>query len=55
VNKKLKKEIFDCSQIGDFYDCGCADKDQERKTADKVLDVEQKTELDADGRDKSSS
>ncbi|KAF2090773.1 sulfhydryl oxidase [Saccharata proteae CBS 121410] len=25
VNKRLEKEIFDCSQIGDFYDCGCAD------------------------------
>lgn len=25
VNKSLKKDIFDCSKIGDFYDCGCAD------------------------------
>lgn len=25
VNKRLKKEIFDCSKIGDFYDCGCAE------------------------------
>ncbi|KAH0390031.1 hypothetical protein KCU89_g16044, partial [Aureobasidium melanogenum] len=25
VNKSLKKELFDCSNIGDFYDCGCAD------------------------------
>lgn len=25
VNKRLKKEMFDCSNIGDFYDCGCAD------------------------------
>lgn len=25
VNKSLKKEIFDCSNIGDFYDCGCAE------------------------------
>lgn len=23
VNKRLEKEIFDCSNIGDFYDCGC--------------------------------
>lgn len=28
VNKRLKKELFDCSNIGDFYDCGCADKDE---------------------------
>ena len=25
VNKSLKKKIFDCSKIGDFYDCGCAE------------------------------
>ncbi|KAI5301288.1 hypothetical protein KEM56_001842 [Ascosphaera pollenicola] len=25
VNKKLRKPIFDCANIGDFYDCGCAD------------------------------
>jgi hypothetical protein len=27
VNKSLRKEMFDCSKIGDFYDCGCADDD----------------------------
>ncbi|KAE9964035.1 hypothetical protein BLS_008714 [Venturia inaequalis] len=25
VNKSLKKDLFDCSNIGDFYDCGCAE------------------------------
>jgi len=25
VNKRLHKELFDCSKIGDFYDCGCED------------------------------
>lgn len=25
VNERLKKPIFDCNKIGDFYDCGCAD------------------------------
>lgn len=25
VNKHLKKDIFDCTTIGDFYDCGCGD------------------------------
>lgn len=25
VNKSLEKEIFDCANIGDFYDCGCAE------------------------------
>jgi FAD-linked sulfhydryl oxidase len=39
VNKKLHKEEFDCSKIGDFYDCGCADdekdKQKEKKSAEK--------------------
>lgn len=25
VNKRLKKELFDCTKIGDFYDCGCGE------------------------------
>lgn len=29
VNKSLNKEIFDCSNIGDFYDCGCAEDEKE--------------------------
>ena len=29
VNKSLQKELFDCSNIGDFYDCGCADDEKE--------------------------
>ncbi|KAH0553386.1 hypothetical protein GP486_006544 [Trichoglossum hirsutum] len=28
VNKSLKKPDFDCSKIGDFYKCGCADEDE---------------------------
>lgn len=28
VNESLDKEIFDCSKIGDFYDCGCADDEE---------------------------
>ena len=28
VNKSLKKEVFDCANIGDFYDCGCADDEK---------------------------
>lgn len=30
VNKSLQKELFDCSNIGDFYDCGCADEDEKK-------------------------
>lgn len=26
VNKSLNKPLFDCSNIGDFYDCGCAEE-----------------------------
>lgn len=32
VNKSLKKDLFDCSKIGDFYDCGCADEEGEGET-----------------------
>ena len=28
VNKSLEKEVFDCSKIGDFYDCGCAEEEE---------------------------
>jgi FAD-linked sulfhydryl oxidase len=34
VNKSLKKEEFDCTKIGDFYDCGCgSDTSKGGKTA----------------------
>ncbi|KAH0534189.1 hypothetical protein FGG08_007215 [Glutinoglossum americanum] len=26
VNKSLQKPVFDCSKIGEFYKCGCADE-----------------------------
>ena len=29
VNKSLKKPLFDCLKIGDFYDCGCAEDEDE--------------------------
>ncbi|KAI9677275.1 MAG: hypothetical protein M1829_002617 [Trizodia sp. TS-e1964] len=31
VNKSLKKVLFDCSKIGDFYKCGCADDEGKEK------------------------
>ncbi|KAL4869224.1 hypothetical protein BDV12DRAFT_196472 [Aspergillus spectabilis] len=34
VNDMLKKPNFDCQKLGDFYDCGCAD-DEEDDSADK--------------------
>ena len=30
VNKSLGKALFDCSKIGDFYDCGCAEDGEEK-------------------------
>ncbi|OTA97848.1 hypothetical protein M434DRAFT_391469 [Hypoxylon sp. CO27-5] len=29
VNERLKKPLFDCNNIGDFYDCGCGDDKKE--------------------------
>lgn len=34
VNERLKKPTFDCSKIGDFYDCGCADDPGKAKPKD---------------------
>ena len=31
VNRRLHKDEFDCSKIGDFYDCGCAEDEAEGK------------------------
>jgi FAD-linked sulfhydryl oxidase len=39
VNKKLKKDLFDCSKIGDFYDCGCAE-DEPGKSKDGFTKLE---------------
>lgn len=35
VNKSLGKDIFDCSNIGDFYDCGCAEDEKEAVVEEK--------------------
>ncbi|KAH5221772.1 sulfhydryl oxidase [Parastagonospora nodorum] len=32
VNARLKKDIFDCKNIGDAYDCGCADDEPVKDT-----------------------
>lgn len=33
VSRSLEKAVFDCSKIGDFYDCGCADDEKEQMNA----------------------
>ncbi|KAI3329090.1 ERV/ALR sulfhydryl oxidase domain-containing protein [Xylariaceae sp. AK1471] len=40
VNKRLEKPLFDCNNIGDFYDCGCGDdkKEGEKGADDSKLD-----------------
>ena len=40
VNKRLKKDIFDCSKIGDFYDCGCAGDGPAKQDGFKQLQLE---------------
>ena len=42
VNKSLRKKLFDCSKIGDFYDCGCA-RDNEEEHSDGELSHTHKT------------
>lgn len=52
VNKSLKKDLFDCSKIGDFYDCGCADDepvDGTGKVGEKGEDGFTKLELEKEG------
>lgn len=49
VNKRLKKKLFDCNKIGDFYDCGCAEDDKDskgKKADDKKNDEGKKTDKD---------
>ncbi|KAF3912177.1 hypothetical protein ABW21_db0207341 [Orbilia brochopaga] len=43
VNKRLKKEIFDCSTIADRYQCGCAEEDEKNKK--KLLESSGDAEL----------
>ncbi|KIW72650.1 hypothetical protein PV04_00830 [Phialophora macrospora] len=40
VNESKGKPVFDCANIGDFYDCGCADDEKEKMSeAGKISDV----------------
>ncbi|KAK8224742.1 FAD dependent sulfhydryl oxidase-like protein Erv2 [Phyllosticta capitalensis] len=55
VNKRLQKPFFDCSNIGDFYDCGCAETEEEAaaKKKDKAKSVK-KPDMPADRVEKIS-
>jgi FAD-linked sulfhydryl oxidase len=54
VNKSKGKPIFDCANIGEFYDCGCGD-DEDGKTSKledkKEMSEVAKVKLVQDGRD----
>ncbi len=51
MNKSLKKELFDCSKIGDFYDCGCADDEKgEKKNQVKSVNEVAHTESEDSAR-----
>ncbi|KAK3386296.1 ERV/ALR sulfhydryl oxidase domain-containing protein [Sordaria brevicollis] len=41
VNKRLKKEQFDCNKIGDFYDCGCGEDGGEKKEVKEGGDLKE--------------
>jgi len=47
VNKNLNKELFDCSNIGDFYDCGCAEDGTGESTGTKSSESRDKSAEDA--------
>ena len=40
VNKSLHKPEFDCSKVGDFYDCGCADEEKKEMKEEAGKDAE---------------
>jgi FAD-linked sulfhydryl oxidase len=50
VNERLQKEIFDCNNIGDFYDCGCGDEDKKKETEDGKGAAKDADDVDLDLR-----
>ncbi|KAL1979916.1 hypothetical protein VTN96DRAFT_4982 [Rasamsonia emersonii] len=43
VNQMLNKPIFDCNKLGDYYDCGCADDEDDSTSSSKSGDQVDKT------------
>lgn len=39
----LNKPIFDCNKLGDYYDCGCADDEDDSTSSSKSGDQVDKT------------
>ncbi|XRM40404.1 hypothetical protein ABZX51_003726 [Aspergillus tubingensis] len=51
VNTMLEKPIFDCNNIGDFYDCGCAEDEEGEggeTSKDKKSQSAARDEVDSD-------
>ncbi|PYH72025.1 flavin-linked sulfhydryl oxidase ERV2 [Aspergillus vadensis CBS 113365] len=51
VNTMLEKPIFDCNNIGDFYDCGCAEDEEgegDEALKDKKSQSAARDEVDSD-------
>ena len=55
VNKSKGKPIFDCAEIGDFYDCGCGDDEEVGKpsTSEEKAGMTESFQMNVvqDGRD----
>ena len=47
MNTRLKKDIFDCNKIGDFYDCGCGDHDGPNESHASRIEDEMKKSLES--------
>ncbi|KAL7793666.1 ERV/ALR sulfhydryl oxidase domain-containing protein [Trichoderma ceciliae] len=51
VNERLKKPIFDCNNIGDFYDCGCGDEEKKKKEEEEKEEEKKKKKKGKDGEE----
>lgn len=52
VNKSLKKDLFDCANIGDFYDCGCADDEDAKIEAASTRNRLEKPEMSDEAKER---
>jgi len=53
VNRSLGKAVFDCSKVGDFYDCGCAeDEGKEKAVGVGAVRSVEKPEMSTEDKEK---
>ncbi|KAF4123011.1 mitochondrial FAD-linked sulfhydryl oxidase [Geosmithia morbida] len=48
VNERLEKPVFDCNNLGDFYDCGCGEEGSPEKSEHAAGAAAKAEELDAE-------